>query len=224
MLITLMDGEDNIMININKSNAVVTYINSMKNEFEDTARIYADIDKLYDKKYTILDYEKIINEVIEYCESYCEYCNNKNTNSTDYSDKIVPITKVFYAQMFDNTDARKKVSNPYTRKYDSNNGCKCKYRHIISITDFSDIMEKYLECSKRLKETIDKLNESNDKNTLELAYMTNNQYRKLGKVFKDDILIYRWISSTGSTIFKVELDDKLLAAYVDRTTPVMHQL
>ena len=56
-----------------------------------------------------------------------------------------------------------------------------------------------------------------------LIRLTNNQYKKLAKVCRDDMKIYLWLTTSGSKFFAYHLDETTRSAYSDKKAPVMHK-
>jgi hypothetical protein len=52
--------------------------------------------------------------------------------------------------------------------------------------------------------------------------LTNNQYAKLSRVFKEDMNIYLWLSSTNSKSFAHKLDNTTRDKFNSKNTPNMH--
>lgn len=188
------------MIMLKKPTAIVDFVKKNKNLFEDVAKNYQNVHSANDVAYTVLDYEKIMNEIYSYLTSFIEY-NKKGDNK--YADKIITMTKGFYDNMFKQSSAE-------------------KYRRIISLCDFPYITEKFLEIANKLQKLFDEMATSKDKDTLQILYMSNNQVTKLTHVFHDDMKIYKWLSLSGSKVFNGSIDDNLRLMYLDKSTPVMH--
>jgi hypothetical protein len=179
--------------------SIKSYVASNKTLFEDVADEYMNVSHQYDTKYTILDYEKIMSDMIEYVQGYVSYYDS---GSDKYEGKVIATTKSFYDSMFDNKT----------------------YRKTIVLSDFRDINKKFLEKTKELQDLLEKY--SDDKTRTELCAlceMTDKQYRKLGKVYRDDMRIYLWLATSNSKVFNTSLDPELRSHFYDKSTPVMHE-
>lgn len=183
---------------LKKPSAIIDFVKMEKNKFEEVSKNYQNINKSHDVAYTILDYEKIINEIYDYITSFCEY---KKNGETKYSDRIMTTTKCFYDKMF---------------------GDKDKYRSAIALSDFPHITKQFLVCSKKLQSLFDELSESTDKDTLQIIYLSDNQLKKIIRVFNDDMEIYLWLSTSGSKIINYPISDSVRSDYININTPVMH--
>ena len=100
-----------------------------------------------------------------------------------------------------------------------------KYRRIITLSDFRNLNKLFLIKTKELQTLLETYSE--DKSNLEvhaMCEMTDNQYRKIAKVHKDDMQIYMWLVRSNSSVFYKALDEKTKRAFYDNSTPVMHQV
>jgi hypothetical protein len=143
-------------------------------------------------EHTILNYTKILDEMIKYIKGYREY---KSSGEKNYKHKVLDSTYTFYNKMFESD----------------------KYRKNISLSDFPDMNYKFIERSKELNAYIRKMKQSVDNETLNMARVTEKQYKKLAKVNHDDMLIYMWLMHNQS------ISPELRSYYNDPTTPVMHK-
>lgn len=88
-----------------------------------------------------------------------------------------------------------------------------------------DINESFLVQTKRLQSLLEDYSEYEDI-TMEgkaLLKMTDNQYRKLSKVYRDDMQIYLWLITYKNPDSSFNISDKLYEDFKDKTTPVMHK-
>lgn len=142
----------------------------------------------------ILNYAKMMNDMIDYIDGYLEY---KDSGDDKYRNKVDDSTVAFYNRMF--TDA-------------------ATYRMDIALNEFRDINREYLECTKRLQDKLQELEDCVDIEAKRVLHISDRQYRKIAKVFKDDMQIYLWLACGKS------IDNKLKVYYGDITTPVMHSV
>lgn len=161
--------------------------------------LFEDVQAKYDnpintnQKYTILNYRRILNDLCDYLEGYIDYC--ESDKRTYGNNQVLAKTAKFYDSMF-----RDK-----------------KYRTEITLGDFSDLCEDYLEGTKDLQNMLVSI-EQKDNELHAMVIMTNNQYRKIAKVFHDDYELWFWLR-TG----KREPSAKLRGDYKNKSTPVMHK-
>ena len=175
------------------------FIVKNKTLFEDVNDAYANVKSEYDTQYTILDYEKILSEMIEYFEGYIKYVDSDDDK---FAGKVLSTTKSFYDNMFDDKS----------------------YRKTITLSDFRELNKVFLIKTKQLQTLLEK--NSEDKTQTEvcaMCMMTDKQYRKLGKVHKDDMNIYLWLTTSNSKVFHKDLSDETKRAFYNKDTPVMHQ-
>lgn len=154
--------------------------------------------------YTILNYTKILNDMVAFIEGYIKY---KEEGDNRFASKVLDTTINFYDKMFNDTS----------------------YRKIITLHMFGDINEDFLRETAVLQDLFikcDELAESSFDHELEqLMIVTKKQYSKISKVFSDDIKIYLWLTSRGSVIktpYSV-LPGDLMYAFNNKSTPVMHE-
>ena len=171
-----------------------------KNLFEDVAKGYVNAKDVYRVQYTILNYEKIIDQMIEYLDGYVRY---SESDDKKYNGKVLAVTRSFFDKMF-------------TEK---------EYRMKINLEQFKDINKTYLKKTKELQTVIESyLNDKEISAEMEsLIRMTNNQYKKLAKVCRDDMKIWLWLTTSNSKRFAYHLDDTTRSAYNDKRSPVMHK-
>lgn len=191
------------MLKANELSMKTTVAND-KNLFEDVADSYDNALDVYRKHYFILDYEKILDTMIKFIEGYMQY--TKSDDKDKYDGKVLSITRNFYDKMF--TD-------------------KKEYRMVIDLPEFKSVMEGYLRKTKVLQKTMeDIINDDDAMKSGEMdsfIRMADNQYKKLAKVFKDDMKIYLWITTSGKKSFAYPLDNTTRSAFANKRTPVMHE-
>jgi hypothetical protein len=56
-----------------------------------------------------------------------------------------------------------------------------------------------------------------------LITLTNNQYKKLSRVMKDDMKIYLWLSTSNSKLFAYSIDNATRSEFSNNNSPVMHK-
>lgn len=181
--------------------SIKDFVIQNKDLFEDVNDSYSNIRNEYDTQYTILNYEKILSEMIEYFEGYVKYMDS---GEDKFAGKILSSTKNFYDNMFEDQK---------------------RYRQKITLSDFKDITKVFLMKTRELQVMLEK--HSGDKAQTELCamcMMTDKQYRKLSKVYKDDMKIYLWLQTSNSKVFNTELDESTKHAFHNNGTPVMHQV
>lgn len=168
--------------------------------FEDVANSYQNIKDSDNVQYTILNYGKILDEMCEFIEGYISY-RDKGDNT--YAGKVLSTTIYFYNAMFNDTD---------------------KYRRRMTLAEMKGINKEFLEQTKRLQSLLEKYSKdkSDDKELSQLLNLTNNQYAKISKVYKDDMKIYLWLTSLNSRFLRKSIDVDLRIAFEDKSTPVMH--
>lgn len=164
--------------------------------------VFEDINNAFDTHtdnadYTILDYNKILTDMCDYINGYFKY---KENGEEQYADKLMSSTHHFYDEMFTNI----------------------KYRTPFRLTDMKDINEKFLVNTKKLQALLDTdVEKSTEENSM--LKMTDNQYNKLMKVYRDDSQIYLHLLGRN-TRFTKPLPTHLYAAFNDYSTPVIHRI
>lgn len=175
-------------------------VDANRDLFEKVNKSYIDAKDIYKVQYIILDYNKIVESLSKYLDGYMSYAKE---NSNQYKDKIMSSTKNLYDNMF-----KSKV-----------------YKKVINLEEFKNDNYAFLVKSKDLRDRIIAISRM-DKVSPEmnsLIRLTDNQYKKLMKVYHDDMKIYLWITSSGSTHFKYAIDDKLKSSFSNNNAPVMHK-
>jgi predicted nucleic-acid-binding protein len=175
-------------------------VSNNKNLFEDVAKSFVNAKDIYKTQYDILNYDMILDQMIEFIDGYKEY---EAKDDKKYEGKVLKISQNFYDKMF--TDK--------------------KYRKKIHLEQFKDINVSYLKKTKELQSIIE--NYLKDKSISaelnSLIRLTNNQYKKLAKVCRDDMKIYLWLSTSNSKFFAYHLDESTRSAYANKNAPVMHK-
>lgn len=175
-------------------------VSNNKNLFEDVAKSFVNAKDIYKTQYDILNYDMILDQMIEFIDGYKEY---EAKDDKKYEGKVLKISQNFYDKMF--TDK--------------------KYRKKIHLEQFKDINVSYLKKTKELQSIIE--NYLKDKSISaelnSLIRLTNNQYKKLAKVCRDDMKIYLWLSTSNSKFFAYHLDEATRSAYANKNAPVMHK-
>lgn len=145
------------------------------------------------KIYTILDYKKILDDICEYLEGYMDY---NDSDEDKYGNKIISSTAKFYDTMF--TDK--------------------KYRCDFVLHDIDDVKKDFLEGTKKLQDILLKLSH-NEGELHAMTVLTNNQYAKLSKVFKDDMKIWRML--VGVPGYTPTSEDR--RRFNMKSTPCIHE-
>ena len=183
---------------IDKENlSIRLFIMGAKEDFEDVAR--STYTTTNPKKYSQLDYEGIIDKMCKYIEGYLDY---KASGDDKYKGKVLGTTRTFYDNMF---------IDP-------------KYRKVMKLKEIRNKHKQFLVSTKKLQDLLDKCIDKQefDYELQQLVTMSNNQYKKLSKVYKDDMDIYRWQATLGSKIYTFEISEKTKANYYNLGTPVIH--
>lgn len=179
-----------------------SYVKNMMNKFEDVAESREN-QKMDPRVFTILNYDKILDEMCQYVKGYIEY---KEKGSDKYKGQVMGNTIQFYNRMF--TDTK-------------------KYRRKMYLSDMKDIITDFLKRTKDLQKVMeDHVDEcSVDPEMKILLELTDNQFKKVSKVNKDDVEIYFWLLYEGTHKnydHKYDLPTSLKVAYNTPTTPVIH--
>lgn len=184
-----------------KNLSMTTTVENNKNLFEDVAKEYNKAKDVFRVQYSILNYDKIIDELIGYLEGYKKYSDE---GSDKYKGKVLSISQAFFNKMFTNKEYRRK----------------------INLTEFREINFNYLKRTKELQSMVESALKDADNNgeLNSLIRLIDNQFKKLAKVNRDDMKIYLWIVNADSKIFRYHLDEKTRKAYSDKTAPVMHKV
>lgn len=188
-------------IDVNKL-SIVTTVDNNKNLFEDVAKEYNKAKDVFRVQYSILNYDKILDEMISYLDGYKKYAEGDDNKK--YEGKVLSISRNFFETMFTKKEYRKK----------------------INLSAFREDNFNFLKRTKELKGIIEStLNDKDISAELNsLIRMIDNQFKKLSKVNKDDMKIYLWIVNKDSKFFAYNLDKKTRDAFYDKTSPVMHKV
>lgn len=170
-----------------------------KDLFQQVAQEYKYDTKKRERQYTQLNYRYILKEMVDFVNGYIEY---KEKDSSKYAGKVLGTAKSFYDGMFSN---------------------KKKYRRKLFLPEIKDTYADFLRGTKELQSLLEaNLNRGNiDPEFRMLLTMTDNQYRKISKVCRDDMQIYLWLA-TEDTSYEYHISGKLRADFVDSNTPVIH--
>ena len=168
-----------------------------KEDFEDVAKsIYTSTNP---KKYSMLDYEGIIDKMCKYIEGYVDY---KASGDKKFNGKVLSTTRTFYDNMFNDK----------------------KYRKVLKLKEIQDSHKQFLISTKKLQSLLEKYIDKQDYDyeLQQLITMSNNQYKKLSKVYKDDMDIYRWQATIDSKLYSYPIPATTRANFYDINTPVIH--
>ena len=170
-------------------------VENNRNLFEDVAKGFVNAKDMYRTEYSILNYEMILDQMIQFIDGYVEYAND---NTKQYEGKVLAVTRNFFNSMFID---------------------KKKYRKKINLDEFVEINKRYLEKTKQLQSIIERyLKDGSISRELDsLLRLTDNQYKKIAKVYRDDMKIYLWLTSSNSKFFAYHLDEST-------RSPVMHKV
>jgi hypothetical protein len=170
-----------------------------KDLFQQVAHEYKYDTKKRERQYTQLNYRYILKEMVDFVNGYIEY---KEKDSSKYAGKVLGTAKSFYDGMFSN---------------------KKKYRRKLFLPEIKDTYADFLRGTKELQALLEaNLNRGNiDPEFRMLLTMTDNQYRKISKVCRDDMQIYLWLATEDSS-YEYHISGKLRADFVDSNTPVIH--
>lgn len=176
--------------------ATFQFVRDEKKLFDEVQRANSNPRGEYNISYTILNYKKIIADMCEYLEGYLEY-TVKDNNA--YSAKLLSTTAKFYDAIFDSN----------------------RYRMTMGLPDFRDIQRDFLIETKKLQDIMCRVDDHDDE-LHAMMIMTNNQYRKISRVFHDDMKIWMWLITSDSS-FQYSIDADLRNKFNDKNTPVMHK-
>lgn len=174
-----------------------SFVKMNKGMFEQVASNYENATESHKVPYSMIDYEKILTDICDFIEGYIEY---KEKGDETYAGKVIGMTINFYDKMF---------TEP-------------KYRRTIVLNQMRYINKQFLEKTSRLQSILEKYEQDDDGDLDKLLRLSNNQYGKLSKVYKDDMQIYLWLVSSNSNMFKTTLPPDLHRAFNTPHTPVLH--
>ena len=171
-----------------------------KNLFEDVAKTFINAKDIYKAQYNLLNYDMILDQMIEFVEGYKQY---EAADDKKYEGKVLKISQNFYDKMF--TDK--------------------KYRKVIHLEQYKDMNKSYLKKTKQLQTIIETYlkDKSISAELNALIRLTNNQYKKLAKVCRDDMKIYLWLTTSNSKFFAYHIDEATRSAFSNKNAPVMHK-
>lgn len=177
------------------------FVADNKKCFEDIVSDYTNMDSRNDVVYTMLNYEVILDKMREFITSYLNYRDSGNDKYSE--ENIIGATIRFYDKMFTSDE----------------------YRHDVTMSDIKNICKKFLEQTKKLQDVMqEQLNQDEIGSTLkQLLNLTDKQYSKVAKVFKDDMDICKWIKTSKSKVFNHDIPARLKAAFNNKETPVIHR-
>ena len=177
-------------------------VENNRNLFEDVAKGFVNAKDMYRTEYSILNYEMILDQMIQFIDGYVEYAND---NTKQYEGKVLAVTRNFFNSMFID---------------------KKKYRKKINLDEFMEINKRYLEKTKQLQSIIERyLKDGSISRELDsLLRLTDNQYKKIAKVYRDDMKIYLWLTSSNSKFFAYHLDESTRSEFSNKNSPVMHKV
>ena len=174
-------------------------IKQSKSLFEQINEKNMNVADKDDVQYSILNYKKILEDMTEYVKGYFDY---KEQGEETYAGKLITSTHKFYDEMFTNI----------------------KYRTTITLYDMKRINQEFIAGTQSLQEMLENDDVTIDAEGRAFLTMTDNQYKKLMKVYKDDGDIYRWLVTKKSKFFNNGIPDQLRRSFNDKAAPVMHQL
>ena len=186
------------MLNV-KDLKTIKFVSANQNLFESVASSHDNAKDVFKTQYSILNYGEILDKMIEFIDGYAKYAKSENNK---FEGKVLDSAKKFYDNMFKD---------------------KKKYRSVINLNEFKNISKTFLLKTKKLQSIMDTcLKDIDSREADGFIRLTNNQYDKLSKCFKDDMRIYLWLSSTNSKHFAHSIDNTTKAAFNNKSTPVMH--
>jgi len=173
--------------------------------FEDVAKTHLNNLPGDDVLYSVMDYGKILQEMCTFLEGYASY---REKSDDQYDDKLIPTTKKYYDNMFS-----------------TQNSAESPYRKQMTLVDMQTINESYVEGTLNLKTVMESLLEKYpDSEAEQIVGMTQNQYGKLAKVYRDDMELYLWLATKQSRVNPKCAQVKNRVNFWDTNTPVMHRL
>ena len=172
--------------------------------FEDVASTVPNIRPNDDVLYSSVDYGKILQSMCQFLEGYMEY---RDANDDKYDDKVITSTCNFYNAMFADTSDQSP------------------YRHQVTLADMQRVNESFISGTQQLKVVLESMMEHHpDFETTQLVTMTQNQYRKLAKVYRDDAELYMWLATKNSRTRPKNASLANRVNFGDISTPVIHRL
>lgn len=171
-----------------------------RNLFEDVAKGFVDAKDIYKVQYTVLDYDMILDQMIEFIDGYKQYASGEDHK---YDGKVLTISRNFYDKMFTDKKYRKKITLEQYKELNAS--------YLRKTKQLQTIIETYLK-DKTISAEMDSL-----------IRLTDNQYKKLAKVCRDDMKIYLWLTTSKSKFFAYHLDETTRSAFANKNAPVMHK-
>ncbi len=175
-------------------------VENNRNLFEDVAKGFVNAKDIYQTEYSILDYETILDQMIEFVDGYAQYSKEGDKK---YNGKVLTISRNFYDRMF--TDK--------------------KYRRKITLDQFKDVNTIFLQKTKQIQNLVEGYLKQEEKTSEMSSFLslTNNQYKKIAKVYRDDMKIYLWLTTSNSKFFSFNLDASTRSEFTNKLSPVMHK-
>lgn len=173
--------------------------------FEDVAKTRLNNLPKDDVFYSVMDYGKILHEMCTFLEGYCSY---RDKGDDKYDEKLIPSTKTYYDKMFE-----------------SQGSSDSKYRKQMTLADMQTINEAYVTGTAQLNTIMESVMEKYPDTEAEaIVKMTGNQYKKVAKVYGDDMRLYLWLATKQSRVNPKCAPVKDRVNFWDTNTPVMHRL
>jgi hypothetical protein len=158
------------------------------------------IEKTEPVGYTILNYKTILVHMEAFLLEYLKY-REEGTNK--HGDRIISRTKALFDMMFE-PDSK-------------------TYRMDFGLTEMPRINREFLEGSDTMKKCLQRIIDDEveymDAEMQAVVLMTSNQYKKLSQVFKDDLLIWCWLTTGRGA----NLPESARRAYHNPNDPVIHK-
>lgn len=186
-------------------NAIQQIVCEYRTMFEDVSKVKPNIRPTDDVIYSAMDYAKCITEMCQFMEGYINY---RNSGDDTYKDKsVIGITKKFYDGMFTDTSDQSP------------------YRHQMTLADMGSTNATFLECTQHLQTVLESVMDScGDREAQQLVTMSTNQFKKLAKVYHDDMSLYMWLANGNRHSNPVNIPFKNRVDFRNVKTPVMHRL
>jgi len=186
------------------TNSISQIICEYRTVFEDVSKISPNIRPTDDVLYSEMDFAKCITEMCQFLEGYIQY---RASGDQSYGNKILSTTKKFYDGMFTDTSDQ----SPYRRQ--------------TTLADMNATNSTFLECTQQLQTVMESVVERcGDTEAKQLVTMSTNQFKKLAKVFHDDMNLYMWLATGNSRVRPVDIPSKHRVDFRNVKTPVMHRL
>lgn len=186
-----------------KSDEISDFVSHIQKEILGAFDSYINIDDKYNKKFKILDYTKIMNLMTAYIRQYAEYLH---TEKDKYKDRLLKLTESFYNSL----------------------STKEEYKKEISIIDFKNEIESFVDGTKGFQTVIKELENEcccdceKAQECENMIKMAINQYIKIGNIFRTDLNLYDSIRTSGSKSFNKGFTAEQSYAMFDEKNPCMH--